>query len=168
MTMECSSLSDFGVTTTGGVADVLPAEARAGVLPGAAGETADGVCGAVITGFVWGGVTGGLGAKNLTHRRITNMESSEAPRILISGESLSFCCGRLTNAPRPEPDRSQICERTDDSAPDVLCPTRRHAPIQSARWLHRCNGNRWDQSDNLPQTQRTSTLYKIAERKARF
>jgi hypothetical protein len=31
-------------------------------------------------------VMGGLGAKNFTHKRMTNMERSEAPRILISGD----------------------------------------------------------------------------------
>src|SRR6202051_410622 len=111
--MEFSELADLAVA---GVGVALP-----GVVCAAEaaepGETDDGVCGALITGLGCGGTTGGLGAKNLIHRRITSMESSEAPRILISGDCTPFCCGSLTNAPHPESGHSQICEKKDDSAP---------------------------------------------------
>src|ERR1700704_3622633 len=118
-----------------------------GPLPGDAcaegvGETAEGVWGALITGLGCGGATGGLGAKNLIHRRITSMDSSEAPRILNSGDFTPVCCGALTNAPRPESGRSQICEKRDDSARGASCQARRRASRQSVRWLHRYIANK--------------------------
>ena len=136
--------------------------------PEVAGETDAGVCGALITGLGCGGTTGGLGAKNLIHRRITSMESSEAPRILISGDFTPLCCGALTNAPRPESGRSQICEKKDDSARGASCPARRRAARQSARWPHRCIANKWDGTGNFPRRERIGTLYKNAAREARL
>src|SRR6266853_5902448 len=101
--MERSWLSDFAETgVTAAVGGFLPEDAGVELGPEVAGDAAAGVCGALITGFGCGGTTGGFGAKYLIHKRITSMESSEAPRILISGDCTPFCCGALTNAPRPE------------------------------------------------------------------
>ena len=122
-----------GFKVAGFLAEAVAVE----VAPGVAGETADGVCGALITGLGCGGTAGGLGAKNLIHRRITSMESSEAPRIRISGDFTPFCCGALTNAPRREPGRNQICEKVDDSGRGALCQARCRAARRSARSLHR-------------------------------
>src|SRR6202049_2159083 len=142
--MERSWLSNFAETGVAAVVEgFLPEDAWVEVGPEDAGETAEGVCGALITGLGCGGTTGGLGAKNLIHRRITSMESSEAPRILISGDCTPFCCGALTNAPRPESGRSQIGEKRDDSARGASYRATRRAVRRSARWLHRCIANKW-------------------------
>ena len=96
------------------------------------------------------------------------MESSEAPRILISGDCTPFCCGALTNAPRPESGHSQIFEKRDDNAPGVSCPATRRAERQSARWLHRYIANKWAGSGNFPRRAETGTLCKNAAREARL
>src|ERR1700738_5271477 len=139
----------MGALTGFEVEGPLPEDACAEVEPEGVGETAEGVWGALITGLGCGGAAGGLGAKNLIHRRITSMESSEAPRILNSGDFTPVCCGALTNAPRPESGRSQICEKRDDSAPGASCQARRRESRRSARWLHRCIANKWDGNGNF-------------------
>jgi len=146
----------------------FPEDAGVEVVPAVAGETADGVCGALITGLGCGGTTGGLGAKNLIHRRMTSMESSEAPRILISGDFTPVSCGALTNAPRPESGRSQICEKRDDSARGASCRARRRAARRNARWLHRYIANKWAGNGNFPRRAGTGTLCKNATRGARL
>jgi hypothetical protein len=169
--VEFSWESDIAVTgalTDFAVAEFLLEDACVEVAPGVAGETADGVCGALITGLGCGGTAGGLGAKNLIHRRITSMESSEAPRILISGDFTPVCCGALTNAPRPESGRNQICEKRGDSARDASCQARRRALRRSARWLHRCIANTWDGNGNSQRKAWIGTLYKNVGREARF
>jgi hypothetical protein len=169
MTMERSWESDLAETgVTGAVGAFFPEEVAGDVAPEAAGETVDGVCGALITGLGCGGTTGGLGAKYLIHKRITSMESSEAPSILISGDCTPFCCGALTNAPRPESDRSQICEKVDDSAQGASCRARCRAERQSARWPHRCIANKWAGSGNSPRREETDRLYKNVAREARL
>ncbi len=58
------------------------------------------VAGAVIAGlFACGKLAGAFGAKNLTHSKITAIESIEAIKIRISEESSFFFCGSLTNVP---------------------------------------------------------------------
>ena len=166
--MERSWESDFAETgVTDAVGGFLPEEACLEVASEVAGETADGVCGALITGLGCGETTGGLGAKYLIHKRITSMESSEAPRILISGDCTPFC-GALTNAPRPESGRSQIYERVDDNARGASRPTRRREALQSARGLHRCIANKWDGSGNFRRRAGTDTLCKNVPREARL
>src|ERR1700693_630475 len=150
--------SDFAlIGATAAVEGFLLEDACGEAAAEVAGDTADGVCGALITGLGCGGTTGGLGAKYLIHRRITSMESSEAPRILISGDCTPFCCGSLTNAPHPESGRSQICEKRGDSARGASCRTRRRAARRSVRWPHRCIENKWDGSGNSPRRASTDT-----------
>ena len=96
------------------------------------------------------------------------MESSEAPRILISGDCTPFCCGALTNAPRPESGRSQICEKKDDSARGASYLAKCRAARRSARWLHRYIANKWDGNGNFLRREETDTLYKSVEREARL
>jgi len=146
----------------------FPEDAGVEVALGGAGETAEGVCGALITGLGCGGTTGGLGAKNLIHRRMTSMESSEAPRILISGDFTPVCCGALTNAPRPESGRSQICEKRDDSGRGASCQAKCRAARRSARWLHRHIENKSVGNGNFRRRAGTGTLCKNVERGARL
>ena len=96
------------------------------------------------------------------------MESSEAPRILNSGDFTPVCCGALTNAPRPESGRNQICEKRDDSARGASCQARRRGARRNARWLHRYIANKWDGTGNSRRKERTGTLYKNAAREARL
>src|SRR3984893_17191212 len=96
------------------------------------------------------------------------MESSEPPRILISGDCTPFCCGALTNAPRPESGRSQICEKRDDNTRGVSYRARRHAARRSARWPHRCIANKWAGSGNFRRRAGTGRLCKNVAREARF
>ena len=64
------------------------------------GDPEAGMEGAVIAGLLASGeFTGGFGAKNLAHNKITAIERIEAIRIRISEESSFFFCGSLTNEP---------------------------------------------------------------------
>ena len=78
---------------------VVLAAATGGVFV-AEGVTGPGIAGAVWTGgFACGNWTGGFGAKNFAHNRITPMDNNDAARIRSSGVNLSFCPGKLKNAP---------------------------------------------------------------------
>src|SRR6266446_356301 len=46
-----------------------------------------------------GNWAGGFGPKNFAHSKITPTDSSDATSIRSSGVNLSFCPGKLTNAP---------------------------------------------------------------------
>src|SRR2546427_9521596 len=85
-----------------GAAAAIFATAADGCAVAAAGVelTGPGVAGAVWTGrLACGNWAGGFGPKNFAHSRITPTDSSDATRIRSSGVNLSFCPGKLTNAP---------------------------------------------------------------------
>ncbi len=103
MVIVRSCESPLGVTLTGGAALIALGAAGAWEPVAAAGPEGPGVAGAVCAGLlVCGDGTGGFGPKYFAHSRITSMESSEATRIRNSGVNLSFCPGRLKNAPHWE------------------------------------------------------------------
>jgi hypothetical protein len=103
--MVRSSASAFGgiaAVFEGAIPEATPASDDAKDLLAEETEVAAGVAaaGAVMAVLLAGGkFTGGFGAKNLAHSKITAIERIEAIRMRISEESSFFFCGSLKDVP---------------------------------------------------------------------
>src|SRR6266404_169706 len=178
-----------------GAAAAIFATAADGCAVAAAGVelTGPGVAGAVWTGrLACGNWAGGFGPKNFAHSRITPTDSSDATRIRSSGVNLSFCPGKLTNAPHfgqrqsggqespprslrltcfpisPEPDRIQIFARGDDNAAAASIPATRRGPGRNVQSLRTHTENTSARIGSSLQTESTNRLCRIAAQIARL
>src|SRR5467141_2067973 len=172
-----------------GAAAAIFATAADGCAAAAAGVelTGPGVAGAVWTGrLACGNWAGGFGPKNFAHSRITPTDSSDATRIRSSGVNLSFCPGKLTNAPHsgqrqsggqespphllrltcfpisPEPGRIRIFARAVGSATAAVPPAKLRAPLRSVQSLRTHSANTSARIGSSPQTESISRLCSIA------
>src|SRR5882724_11887928 len=171
-----------------GAAAAIFATAADGCAVAAAGVelTGPGVAGAVWTGrLACGNWAGGFGPKNFAHSKITPTDSSDATSIRSSGVNLSFCPGKLTNAPHsvrqqsgrqesphslrltcfpisPEPGRIRIAARADGSAAAASVPATRRGLDRSDQWPRTHTANTSARSGSSPQTESISRLCRIA------
>src|SRR5882762_3599589 len=186
---SCKSLL---VTTVDGVAAAIVVAAVGACDVFVVEDTAGpGVAGAVCAGrFVCGEGAGGFGPRNFAHSRITPTDSSDAASIRSSGVNLSFCPGKLTNAPHfgqrqsggqesplhslrltcfpisPEPDRIRIFARADGSAGGASVPATRRAPRRSVQSLRTHSENTSAHSGSSRQTESINKLCRIAAQTA--
>src|SRR5580692_417880 len=100
MTIVRSWVSLFGGTLVAGAGEIAVAGFGACEVFAAGDVAVPGIAGALCAGrFICCGGACGFGPKYFAHRRITPIDNSDAARIRSSGLNLSFCPGKLTNAP---------------------------------------------------------------------
>src|SRR6266850_2961549 len=182
---SCESL--LGTTVDGAAAAIVVAAVGACDVFAVGDATGPGVAGAVCPGrFVCGEGVGGFGPKNFAHSRITPTDSSDATSIRNSGVNLSFCPGKLTNAPHsgqrqsggqespphllrltcfpisPEPGRIRIFARAVGSATAAVPPAKLRAPLRSVQSLRTHSANTSARIGSSPQTESISRLCSIA------
>src|SRR6266403_4871830 len=181
---SCKSL--LGTTVDGAAAAIVVAAVGACDVFVVEDTAGPGVAGAVCAGrFVCGEGAGGFGPKNFAHSKITPTDSSDATSILSSGVNLSFCPGKLTNAPHfgrrqsgrqesphslrltcfpisPERGRIRIAARADGSAAAASVPATRRGLDRSDQWPRTHTANTSARSGSSPQTESISRLCRIA------
>src|SRR6267378_894222 len=182
---SCESL--LGTTVDGAAAAIVVAAVGACDVFAVGDAAGPGVAGAVCADrFVCGEGVGGFGPKNFAHSKITPTDSSDATSIRSSGVNLSFCPGKLTNAPHSgrrqsgwqespphslrltcfpislEPDRIQIFAKVAGSATAASVPTKRRGPRRSVQSLRTHSANMSARIGSSPQTKSISRLCRIA------
>src|SRR6267378_1828734 len=182
---SCESL--LGTTVDGAAAAIVVAAVGACDVFAVGDAAGPGVAGAVCADrFVCGEGVGGFGPKNFAHSRITPTDSSDATSIRNSGVNLSFCPGKLTNAPHSgrrqsgrqespphslrltcfpislEPDRIRIFAKVAGSATAASVPAIRRAPRRSVQSLRTHSANTSAGIGSSPQTESISRLYRTA------